>query len=109
MSFLQEITQKYYAPFRDAVNKLAAADCLLSLARVALQEGYVKPEFVEEDVIELIEGRHPMVEALRLDPFVPNTVTMGCGRPRSKIITGPNMGGKSSAVRMIALCAIVGI
>lgn len=91
------------------MNKLAVADCLLSLARVALQEGYVKPEFVEDDLLELVEGRHPMVEALRSDPFVPNTVTMGGGQPRSKIITGPNMGGKSSAVRMIALCAIVSI
>ncbi|KAH9926110.1 muts domain V-domain-containing protein [Fomitopsis serialis] len=107
LSFLQEITQKYYALFRDAVNKLAVADCLLSLARVALQEGYVKPEFVEDDVLELVEGRHPMVEVLRSDPFVPNTVTMGGGQPRNKIITGPNMGGKSSAVRMIALCAIM--
>lgn len=109
LSFLQEITQKYYALFRDAVNKLAVADCLLSLARVALQEGYVRPEFVEDDVLELVEGRHPMVEALRSDPFVPNTIKMGGGCPRSKIITGPNMGGKSSAVRMIALCAIVSI
>ena len=50
-----------------------------------------------------------MVEALRSDPFVPNTIKMGGGCPRSKIITGPNMGGKSSAVRMIALCAIVSI
>ena len=89
------------------MNKLAVADCLLSLARVALQEGYVKPEFVEDDVLQLAEGRHPMVETLKSDPFVPNTVMMGGGRPRSKVITGPNMGGKSSAVRMIALCAIV--
>ncbi|KAH9842529.1 muts domain V-domain-containing protein [Rhodofomes roseus] len=106
-SFLQEITQKYYALFRDAVNKLAVGDCLLGLARVALQEGYVKPEFVEDDVLDLVEGRHPMVEVLRSDPFVPNTVSIGGGQPSTKIITGPNMGGKSSAVRMIALCAIM--
>ena len=62
---------------RDAVNKLATADCLLSLALVALQDNYVKPIFTEEDAIEIVDGRHPMVEALRTDPFVPNTVRMG--------------------------------
>ncbi len=103
-SFLAEITDDYYAVLRDAVNKLATADCLLSLALVALQEGYVRPQFSDDDVMEIEDGRHPMVEALRNDPFVPNTVRM---QPRHKIITGPNMGGKSSAVRMIALCAIV--
>lgn len=71
-------------------------------------------------------GRHPMVEALRSDPFVPNSIMMGNDEPRSKgkychvnfyalfpysfslsVITGPNMGGKSSAVRMVALIAIM--
>lgn len=102
--FLEEVSHKYYALLRDAVNKLAIADCLLSLALVAVQEGYVRPRFSDSDVLEIEEGRHPMVEKLRNDPFVPNTVQMNL---RHKIITGPNMGGKSSAVRMIALCAIV--
>ncbi|CCM03684.1 uncharacterized protein FIBRA_05828 [Fibroporia radiculosa] len=107
LSFLQEISRKHYAVLRDAVNKLAVADCLMSLARVALQEGYVKPEITADDTLEIVEGRHPMIEVLRSDPFVPNSVYMGGAQPRSRIITGPNMGGKSSAVRMIALCAIM--
>ena len=112
LSFLSEITEKHYALLRDAVNKLAVADCLLSLAQVAQREGYCRPEFVErrdgeEDVLEIVKGRHPMIEVLRTDPFVPNSVQMGGGGSRHKIITGPNMGGKSSAVRMTALCAIV--
>lgn len=78
---------------RDAVNKVALADCLLSLALVALQENYVRPLFTDDDTLEIVDGRHPMVEALRSDPFVPNTIEMGGGKPRSKIITGPNMGG----------------
>ncbi|KAI0691181.1 muts domain V-domain-containing protein [Cytidiella melzeri] len=103
-SFLNEISSNHYGLLRDAVNKLATADCLLSLALVALREGYVRPQFSDEDNMEIEAGRHPMVESLRDDPFVPNTIRM---RPRHKIITGPNMGGKSSAVRMIALCAIM--
>ncbi|KAF9466351.1 DNA mismatch repair protein MSH3 [Collybia nuda] len=106
-SFLKEISEKYYTVLRDSVNKVAIADCLLSLALVALQENYVRPDFTDDDTLEIVDGRHPMVEALRSDPFVPNTVEMGGGKPRSKIITGPNMGGKSSCVRMIALIAIM--
>ncbi|TBU29038.1 muts domain V-domain-containing protein [Dichomitus squalens] len=112
LSFLAEIVDKDYALLRDAVNKLAVADCLFSLAQVAAQEGYCRPKLVErkegeEDVLEIVQGRHPMIEALRAEPFVPNGLKMGGGETRHKIITGPNMGGKSSAVRMTALCAIM--
>jgi DNA mismatch repair protein MSH3 len=106
-SFLSSVALDHYSVMRDVVNKLAIADCLLSLAHVAHQQGYVRPEFIEEDTVEIVEGRHPMIEALRTDPFVPNTLYMGGDYPRSSIITGPNMGGKSSAVRMIALIAIM--
>jgi len=112
--FLAEITQNHYALLRDAVNKLAVADCLLSLALVAVKGDYIKPEFTDPygtddvgDVLEIVNGRHPMVETLRSDPFVPNSVRLGDENPRSKIITGPNMGGKSSSVRMVALIAIM--
>lgn len=106
-SFLGDIMQSYYPVLRDAVSKLAIADCLCSLAQVALQDGYVRPEFTEDDVLDIVDGRHPMVEALRPDPFVPNTICLGGDSPKSAIITGPNMGGKSSAVRMVALIAIM--
>ena len=108
LSFLEDMARDQYAILRDAVNKLAHIDCLLSLALVALRNDYVKPQFsTEEDVLEIVDGRHPMVEAVRPDPFVPNGIVLGDNAPRSKIITGPNMGGKSSAVRMIALIAIM--
>ncbi|CAL1703692.1 unnamed protein product [Somion occarium] len=110
-SFLQRISQDHYALLRDAVNKLAVADCLISLSLLALQQGYIRPTFCDAetdgDVLEIVEGRHPMVEAVRDEPFVPNTIRMGAGEPRSKIITGPNMGGKSLTVRMVALCSIM--
>lgn len=84
ISFLNEIAQAHYGVLRNAVNNLAIADCLLSLAHVALQEGYVRPEFTDDDSLEIVEGRHPMVEALRSDPFVPNSVSMGGEEPKSK-------------------------
>ncbi|KAG6841688.1 hypothetical protein C0991_008326 [Blastosporella zonata] len=106
-SFLEDIALNHHSILRDAVNKLATCDCLLSLAQVALQQNYVRPTFTDDDTLEIVDGRHPMVEVLRPDPFVPNTIVMGGGKPRSKIITGPNMGGKSSCVRMVALIAIM--
>ena len=75
------------------MNSIAAADCLLSFAQVALQENYVRPEFADDNVLEIIDGRHPMVEAYSNEPYVSNSITMGGDAPRSKIITGPNMGG----------------
>ncbi|KAF8959081.1 DNA mismatch repair protein MSH3 [Flammula alnicola] len=106
-SFLAEITEKYYGVLRDAVNKLATADCLLSLAQVALQENYVRPEFTEDDTLEIVDGRHPMIEAYSENPYISNSIQMGGGEARNKIITGPNMGGKSSCVRMIALISLM--
>ncbi|KAG7092381.1 hypothetical protein E1B28_008738 [Marasmius oreades] len=106
-SFLSEITE-YYGVLRNAINKLAIADCLFSLAQVAFKPNYVRPSFSDTDELEIVDGRHPMVEVIRLDPFIPNTIRMGSDEtPRSKIVTGPNMGGKSSFVRMVALIAIM--
>jgi DNA mismatch repair protein MSH3 len=49
----------------------------MSLAAVANQSGYTKPIFVDEDELDISGGRHPMIEALRSDPFVPNTISIG--------------------------------
>ncbi|KAF9477374.1 hypothetical protein BDN70DRAFT_881277 [Pholiota conissans] len=106
-SFLTEISEKYYGVLRDGVTKLATADCLLSLAQVALQKDYTKPDFTDNDVLEIVDGRHPIIEAYSNDPYISNSVKMGGGEACSKIITGPNMGGKSSCVRMIALLALM--
>lgn len=104
-ALLSEIGSKYQH-FRDCVQALAQLDCLLSLADVASQPGYCKPEFLIEPGIFIEAGRHPMVEQLLLDAFVPNDVRLDnstCGL----LITGPNMGGKSSYVRSVALIAIM--
>lgn len=78
---------------RDAINKLATADCLLSLAQVALQEKYVRPQFTDDDALEIIDGRHPIIEAFSDNPYIPNTIRIGGEHSKTKIITGPNMGG----------------
>ena len=103
---LGEIGSKYQA-FRDCVQALATLDCLLSLADIATQPGYCKPEFTDQIGIDITGGRHPMVEQLLLDAFVPNDIHLSSEATRALLITGPNMGGKSSYVRSVALIAIM--
>jgi DNA mismatch repair protein MSH3 len=105
-NLLAEIGSKYEA-FRDCIQSLALLDCLLSLALVAQQPGYVKPSFADQPGISITGGRHPMVEQLLLDNFVPNDVELQGDATRALLITGPNMGGKSSYVRSVALIVIM--
>jgi DNA mismatch repair protein MSH3 len=58
------------------VQNLAVLDCLLSLAAVALLPGYTKPEFVDDGGIEVIAARHPMVEQILVDSYVPNDIQL---------------------------------
>lgn len=104
--FLSDISSKYQE-LRDCVHSLAVLDCILSLATVSNQTGYAKPEFTTETLIEVKDGRHPMVEQLLLDSYVPNDITLRQRNKRAMLVTGPNMGGKSSYVRQIALISIM--
>ena len=104
---LADISSKYQS-LRDCVQALATLDCLLSLATIASQPNYVKPEYAEEICISVKQGRHPMVEQLLLDAYVPNDTELATNTTRALLITGPNMGGKSSYVRQVALIAIMG-
>lgn len=106
-ALLTDIAAKYQ-PFRDCIQGLATLDCLLSLVSVANQPEYVKPEYTDSPCIAIEQGRHPMVEQLLLDTYVPNDVDLKGDETRALLITGPNMGGKSSYVRQIALIAIMG-
>jgi DNA mismatch repair protein MSH3 len=103
---LADISAKYQL-FRDCIQNLATLDCLLSLASIAQQPGYVKPTFVDDTTIQVEGARHPIVEQLLLDHYVPNDVQLSHASTRALLITGPNMGGKSSYVRSVALICIM--
>ena len=105
-NLLSDISTKYQT-FRDCVQALATLDCLLSLATIAQQPGYVKPEYAEETCVVVEQGRHPMVEQLLLDAYVPNDIDLASNATKALLVTGPNMGGKSSYVRQIALITIM--
>lgn len=87
---------------------VARIDSLVSLARIAGEYGYVKPEVNEGSVIDIREGRHPIVE--RVNPserFVPNDVRLGTEDCRLMMITGPNMAGKSTVMRQTAIILLM--
>lgn len=106
-ALLNEIAAQYQS-FRDCIQAIATLDCLMSLATVAGQPEYVKPEYTDSTCIAVEQGRHPMVEQLLLDAYVPNDTLLEADETRAMLITGPNMGGKSSYVRQVALIAIMG-
>lgn len=106
-ALLNEIAAQYQS-FRDCIQAIANLDCLLSLAAVASQPEYVKPEYTDSTCIAIEQGRHPMVEQLLLDAYVPNDTFLSGDETRAMLITGPNMGGKSSYVRQVGLIAIMG-
>ncbi|MCC7025095.1 MAG: DNA mismatch repair protein MutS, partial [Thermomicrobiales bacterium] len=87
---------------------LAELDALLALAEVAARNGWTAPVVDESDVLEIVAGRHPVVEAhLAGEPFVPNDLRLGGDAPRQAIITGPNMGGKSTFLRQAAVIVLL--
>ncbi|KAF5480390.1 hypothetical protein F2P56_001145 [Juglans regia] len=108
-SFLREFG-KYYADFQAAVQALATLDCLHSLAILSRNKNYVRPVFVYEDEpvqVHISSGRHPVLETMLQDNFVPNDTNLNADGEYCQIVTGPNMGGKSCYIRQVALIAIM--
>jgi DNA mismatch repair protein MutS len=86
---------------------VAGLDVLASLADVACRYDYVKPRVSEDAGLTYVEGRHPVMERALPDPFVANDLDIGEGQPRLFILTGPNMGGKSTFLRQTALIVLM--
>ncbi len=97
----------------DRIQKTASVVALLdvyaSLAVVAERNHYVKPEIAEDDVLEIREGRHPVVELTTgsSDLFISNDCSLDCGKHAVAVITGPNMAGKSTYMRQTALIVLM--
>lgn len=92
---------------REAASQLAELDALAGLAELAHKQGYVAPIIREEKGISITEGRHPVVETMLGDErFVPNNTSLTVDE-RLLIITGPNMAGKSTVIRQVALITLL--
>ena len=90
-----------------AADALAELDVACALAQVAGERGYVRPRFVAASTIDVSDGRHPVIEVLAGDAFVPNDLHLAEGAGRFVLLTGPNMGGKSTYLRQTALLVIL--
>ena len=88
-------------------HAVAALDTLGSLAHVAAAGGFCKPDIAVDGVIRITEGRHPVVERVLDSPFVPNDTLLDSGENRCAIITGPNMAGKSTYMRQVAIITLL--
>ncbi|HEX8071410.1 MAG TPA: DNA mismatch repair protein MutS [Pyrinomonadaceae bacterium] len=86
---------------------LATLDVLAALATTAVRQRYTRPVLHDGDELEIVQGRHPVIEATTPAPFVPNDLYMNNSTERLLIITGPNMGGKSTLLRQTALVCIL--
>lgn len=91
---------------QQCANGLATLDVLCNLAERALNLNLVRPELVKEAGLQITDGRHPVVEQVSREPFVANSVTFD-DQQRMLIITGPNMGGKSTFMRQIAIITLL--
>ena len=86
---------------------LAAIDAIAALAEAAMRHRFVRPVMHDGDEIEIIQGRHPVIEIFNEEPFVPNSLYLNNSTDRLLIITGPNMGGKSTVLRQTAIICIL--
>ncbi|ELU13785.1 hypothetical protein CAPTEDRAFT_157997 [Capitella teleta] len=101
---------KCFIQYRTAVGLIADLDCLFSLAQVAQQHDFCRPQILEDcHQIAIQDGRHPVVDILlgENQQYVPNNTNLKGTGERCMIITGPNMGGKSSYIRQVAVIALL--
>lgn len=93
---------------RETASAVAEIDALLSLARVAREQGFVRPVLTDDAELVISDGRHPVVERLLpAGQFVPNDLDMDAAKRQILIITGPNMAGKSTYLRQSALIVLL--
>ena len=92
---------------QETARAIAGLDVLAGLAETATRLNYTKPQVHEDDSLHVVDGRHPVVERHCPDPFVPNDTELNSGTQQVVILTGPNMGGKSTYLRQVALITLL--
>lgn len=99
----------YISPIQTNANLIARLDCLLSFAKVAQANKYIRPMVDESDVIDIKAGRHPVIEKQLPpdEPYIDNDVYLDSEKQQIIIITGPNMAGKSALLRQTALITLL--
>lgn len=105
---IREALKKKISSIQDTAHEIAILDVLVSLAQAGAEYNYIRPQLVSGGVIDIKDGRHPLVERiLERDLFVPNDTHLDNGQNEIMIITGPNMAGKSTYMRQTALLTLM--
>jgi DNA mismatch repair protein MutS len=105
---VREKVKKRHADIQDVARFIGRVDCLAALAEVAQNNDYCRPQINTEGTLDIREGRHPVVEKLiTAERFVPNSILLDNRENQVLIITGPNMAGKSTVLRQVALTTVM--
>lgn len=106
---VREHVASYGAPMQTTARLLARLDVLVSLAHTAIEENWTRPDVDDSTVIDIRDGRHPVVERSLPpgEPFVPNDVCLSTERDQIVLVTGPNMAGKSVILRQVGLIVLL--
>jgi len=105
---LKELARSFAARLKTTAEVLAEVDVYGGLAQLAAQQKYCRPELLESREVEIVDGRHPVLDILQpLGAFVPNSTRFNDEDGWMHLITGPNMAGKSTYIRQVALIALL--
>lgn len=88
-------------------DQIATVDCIHALSTLAGQQGYILPDVNDSTILDIKEGRHPVVELTTTETFIPNDTYLDCEESHLVILTGPNMAGKSTYIRQTAILVIM--
>lgn len=102
---IRDVCQGFTKSLQQLADKISTIDCLLAFAEVSVKYNYVRPEMSLKREVNIIEGRHPVIETFLKDEYVKNDVIINSYN--TILITGPNMSGKSTYMRMLALIVIM--
>ena len=98
---------EFVPEFQEAAEAIATVDVLTGLGHLADQRGYIKPTITQENILEITGGKHPVLAEQLREKFVSNDVEMDSKKNRLLLITGPNMAGKSTYIRQVALLTLL--
>lgn len=102
---IRDVCQGFTKSLQQLADKISKIDCLLAFAEVSVKYNYVRPEMSLKREVNIVEGRHPVIETFLKDEYVKNDVIINSYN--TILITGPNMSGKSTYMRMLALIVIM--
>lgn len=104
---IRDILGNNVARIQSCAACIAFLDVMQSFACVAYENAYTRPEMADNGMLSIKNGRHPVVESIRKQEFVPNDASLDCGEQNMLLITGPNMAGKSTYMRQVGLIVLM--